>query len=54
MLLPQLIPDEYEFNAVGDPCYTCDDEAQKIRERSDVRVRIVGHRADPTEIVSHT
>ena len=37
---------------MGDPCYTSSDEAQKIQERTDIRLRVVGHRMDQTEIVS--
>ncbi len=49
----KLIPEEYEYNTVGDPCYTIvDDESQKIQERSEVRLRIVGTKMDQTEIVS--
>lgn len=48
----QLIPEEYEYNAVGDPCYVSSDEAQKLQERTEVRLRIVGTKMDQTEIVS--
>jgi DNA-directed RNA polymerase II subunit RPB7 len=45
-----LIPEEYQFNAVGDPCYTSGDESQKIQERTEVRLRLVGTKMDQTEI----
>jgi DNA-directed RNA polymerase subunit E'/Rpb7 len=48
----QLIPEEYEYNTVGDPSYTSGDETQKIQERTEVRLRIVGTKMDQTEIVS--
>ncbi|GAX74602.1 hypothetical protein CEUSTIGMA_g2050.t1 [Chlamydomonas eustigma] len=45
-----LVPEDYEYNATGDPCYTSNDEAQKIQERTEIRIRIVGSRMDQTEI----
>lgn len=47
-----LIPEEYEYNTTGDPSYTTigSDEAQKIQERTEVRLRIVGTKMDQTEI----
>jgi hypothetical protein len=48
----QLISEDYEYNASGDPCYATTDESQKIQERTEVRLRIVGTKMDQTEIVS--
>lgn len=51
-LATQLIPEEYEYNTLGDPSYVSSDETQKIQERTEVRLRIVGTKMDQTEIVS--
>ncbi|KAG1662200.1 hypothetical protein FOA52_015826 [Chlamydomonas sp. UWO 241] len=46
-----LIPEDYEYNAVGDPCYVSnEDGAQTLQERTEVRLRIVGTKMDQTEI----
>lgn len=46
-----LIPEEYEYNAVGDPCYVSHEDAtQSVQERTEVRLRIVGIKMDQTEI----
>uniref|UniRef100_A0A7R9YT63 DNA-directed RNA polymerase II subunit RPB7 n=1 Tax=Chlamydomonas euryale TaxID=1486919 RepID=A0A7R9YT63_9CHLO len=46
-----LIPEDYEFNTVGEPCYTSnEDGAQTVQERTEVRLRIVGTNLNQAEI----
>jgi DNA-directed RNA polymerase II subunit RPB7 len=45
-----LIPEEFEFSALDDPCYVSQDEEVRVIAGSEVRLRIVGIRVDPTEI----
>lgn len=46
-----LIPDDWEFSTVHEPCYTSPSGDQKIVAGCDVRLRIVGTRENATEIV---
>lgn len=45
-----LIPEDFEFSALDDPCYVSSDEEVRIIAGAEVRLRIVGIRVDPTEI----
>ena len=48
-----LIPEDFEFNATEDSQFVTTDESTRIRQGTEVRVRIVGTRTDATEIVSY-
>mmetsp|Transcript_36825 Transcript_36825/g.81904 ORF Transcript_36825/g.81904 Transcript_36825/m.81904 type:complete len:176 (+) Transcript_36825:159-686(+) len=45
-----LIPEEFEYNSIGDPSYTSRDDSMRIQEKTEVRLRIVGTKMDQTEI----
>ncbi len=54
MSRPQLIPEEFEFDASGDNSWISVDQTTHIQNGTHVRVRIVGIKYDPTEVVSCT
>lgn len=45
-----LIPEEFEYSAVGDACYASQHDSNKIQEGAIVRLRIVGTKMDQAEI----
>lgn len=47
-----LIPEDFEFNATGEPAFVSTDEAVRVQAGAEVRLRIVGTRMDASEIVS--
>ena len=47
-----LIPEDFEFNTTDDTQFVTTDASTRIRQGTEVRVRIVGTRTDLTEIVS--
>jgi hypothetical protein len=48
----QLIPEEYEYNSVNGDAFVSTDATTQIKEGTEVRVRIVGVRADAHDMVS--
>ena len=46
-----LIPEDFAFAATDEPCFVSADEAVRIIQGAEVRLRIVGTRVDATEIV---
>jgi hypothetical protein len=48
---PQLIPDDYDFSSSDENCYVSRDAGVRIREGSEVRLRIIGMRTDSSELV---
>ena len=46
-----LIPEDFDFNAMEDSQFVTTDESIRIRQGTEVRVRIVGTRIDATEMV---
>ncbi len=49
-----LIPEDFEFTTRDDSQFVTADASTRIRQGTEVRVRIVGTRTDATEIVSYT
>lgn len=45
-----LIPDDFDYSALDDPCFISEDEEIRIVAGAEVRLRIVGVKVDPTEI----
>lgn len=45
-----LIPEDWEFNAIGDPCYQSPEADARIMEGCEVRVRIMGTKIDQQDI----
>ncbi len=50
--VPQLIPEDYEYDSSGDPVYVSSDQSSRIEEGAEVRIRVVGVRIDASEMVS--
>ena len=46
-----LIPQDFAFASTDEPCFVSGDEAVRIIQGAEVRLRIVGTRVDATEIV---
>lgn len=47
-----LIPEDFEFEATGEPAFVSGDQAVRVQAGAEVRLRIVGTRMDASEIVS--
>lgn len=47
----QLIPEDYEYSSAADAAYVSRLDGVRVEERAEVRVRIVGVRADAAELV---
>lgn len=48
----QLIPDDFEYSSVNGDAFVSTDATTQIKEGTEVRIRIVGVRADPQDMVS--
>eukprot|EP00775_Hariotina_reticulata_P002016 gene2016-2338_t len=46
----KLIPEEYEYSSVNGDAFVSLDASTQIKEGSEVRIRIVGVRADPSDM----
>lgn len=49
--LQQLIPDDYEYSSVNGDAFVSTDATSQIKEGTEVRIKIVGVRADPHDMV---
>jgi hypothetical protein len=49
--LLQLIPDDFEYSAVNGDAFVSTDATTQIKEGTEVRIKIVGVRADPLDMV---
>jgi hypothetical protein len=47
----QLIPDDYEYSSVNGDAFVSTDATSQIKEGTEVRIKIVGVRADPHDMV---
>jgi DNA-directed RNA polymerase subunit E'/Rpb7 len=48
----QLIPEDFEYSSMNGDAFVSQDATSQIKEGSEVRIRIVGVRADPQDMVS--
>jgi hypothetical protein len=51
LTLLQLIPDDFEYSAVNGDAFVSTDATTQIKEGTEVRIKIVGVRADPLDMV---
>mmetsp|Transcript_3828 Transcript_3828/g.24265 ORF Transcript_3828/g.24265 Transcript_3828/m.24265 type:complete len:165 (+) Transcript_3828:304-798(+) len=46
-----LIPSEYAFSSIDEPCFVSDDSMTRIQQDAMVRLKIIGIQVDPSKIV---